>query len=69
MTITKDTSIAHMARPTTVNDCYQGYVVLTAGQAFKVETSPDGEELLEITCPVGKVWVLSVRVEYKEENA
>ena len=69
MSITKNKSIAKMERPSTVNDCYQGAVLLTAGQSFKIETSPGGAELLEITCPEGKVWLASVRVEYKEENA
>ena len=69
MIISKGASIAKMERPSTVNDCYQGAVTLTAGQSFKIETSPGGEELLTITCPEDKVWRLSVRVEYKEENA
>lgn len=68
MAIEAGAKIARLARPTLVDNCYQGIVTVTAGQDFKIETSPGGEELLALTVPAGKVYVVSVRVEYVEAD-
>jgi len=60
----KGAMIARLARPSTSQNCYQGTVTATAGQEFKIETSPGGDELLELTVPAGKVYKISIRVEY-----
>ena len=57
-----------MARPPK-NNSYQGAVTATAGQDFKIETSPQGEELLELTVPEGKVYTIMVRIDYVVSDA
>ena len=64
MAITRDTRIARLARPPRLDNCYQGTVTATAGQEFKIELSPQGEDVLELTVPAGKVYTILVRVEY-----
>jgi len=44
-------------------------VVLPAGKTIKVETSPDGEEILNEEVPVGKSWTIQITVYVIEENA
>jgi len=69
MAIMKGAMIARLARPSLLENCYQGTVTVTAGQEFKIETSPAGEELLALTVPAGKVYTVSVRVEYTTDEA
>ena len=69
MAITKQTKIARLARPTTSENCYSGIVAVAAGETFKIETSPGGEDILTLTVPAGKVYQISVRVEYTVEDA
>lgn len=49
----------------------RGYddVSMSAGQHLKVETTPDGEELLDAVVPAGKVWTISVVVDIQETDA
>lgn len=68
MTINSSKEIARLARPATADRSYQGAVSMAAGQEFKIETSPDGEELLVITVPAGKVWLVAVRVDIDEAD-
>ena len=42
---------------------------LTAGQSLKIETSPRGEEILDIEVPAGKTWTGIVVVDFVETNA
>lgn len=35
---------------------------LTTGQSLKIETSPNGEEILDVTVPEGKTWNVHVAV-------
>ena len=63
MSITNDTIIARLGRPTTADESYEGEVVLVAEQSLKLETSPGGEELLELTAPAGVTWTLLVRID------
>jgi hypothetical protein len=34
----------------------RGQVSAVAGQSLRLETSPDGEEFLNLECPAGKKW-------------
>ena len=45
-----------------------GAVSVTAGQSLKVETAPDGVDMLDAECPAGKVWVATVTVSIKETD-
>ena len=69
MAIVQGERISRMARPPKNNNSYQGAVTATAGQDFKIETSPQGEELLELTVPAGKVYTIMVRVDYVVSDA
>ena len=42
---------------------------LAAGQSLKIETSPDGEEILNEECPAGKAWAVYVFVKIVEIDA
>jgi hypothetical protein len=44
-------------------------ITIAAGQSLKIETSPDGEEVLDIACPVGKAWNARIIVEIDETDA
>lgn len=44
-------------------------VMIEAGKALKVETSPNGEEILEVVCPPGKKWLARLEVTIKETDA
>lgn len=41
---------------------------LAAGKTLKVETSPDGEENLNVTCPRGKQWKVTISVSIEETD-
>ncbi len=72
MPVLNGVDIAKMARPPRPGanrSCYQGVASMVAGQGLKLETTPDGEELLSITCPEGKVWSVSVRVDLAIDDA
>ena len=69
MTITNDTIIARLGRPSTASESFEGTVVLVPGQSLKLETSPGGEELLELTAPAGATWTLLVRVDILKESS
>ena len=43
--------------------------VATAGQHLKVETTPQGVEILDAVVPEGKKWTVSVYVDLREEDA
>lgn len=61
--------IAQLSRPPTVGDNYQGTVVLAAGQTFKIETSPGGEELFSLACSTGEIATIQVRINVQQEAA
>jgi hypothetical protein len=42
---------------------------LVAGQSLKIESSPNGEELLVAEVPAGKKWTVSVSVSTVETDA
>ena len=44
-------------------------IAVTAGQSLKIETSPDGEEVLGIECPAGKAWSIQLDVTITETDA
>lgn len=41
-------------------------VTLPAGKSIKIETSPQGEELLNAEVPAGKTWTVRVTVHIEE---
>ena len=44
-------------------------VAVTAGQSLKIETSPNGGEVLDAECPAGKAWSVKVDVTITEVDA
>ena len=48
---------------------YAGSATVTAGQDLKIETSPHGSELLDLTCPEGKTWAVVLRLQIMENDA
>lgn len=42
---------------------------LATGKTLKIETSPNGEEILDLTVPVGKSWDVSISVSINETDA
>lgn len=44
-------------------------VSASAGQVFKIETTPGGEEVLNETVPAGKAWSIHVSVHIEESDA
>ncbi len=70
MSIEQGARITYLHRPPrSLDRTYEGATEVTAGQSFTIETSPAGEELLSLTVPSGKVYMVSVRVEYVESDA
>ena len=63
---------AQLARPF-VQRCdrtlYAGSAMVAAGKTLKLETSPQGDDLLGIECPEGKSWMVYVRLEVCESDA
>jgi len=47
----------------------EGNLVLTVGQRLSIETSPNGEELLNTEVPEGKVWSVYISVQINETDA
>ena len=43
-------------------------IPMTAGKSLKIETSPDGEEVLDIECPAGKAWSVRLDVTITETD-
>ncbi len=48
---------------------YESAIEVAAGQSLKIETSPHGSEILDVECPRGKVWILSINVCIEECDA
>lgn len=44
-------------------------ITVLAGQSVKIETSPGGEEILDVECPEGKSWSVRIIVEITETDA
>lgn len=45
-----------------------GTFQVTAGKHLRIETSPKGEEILDVVVPEGKVWTVTVSVRVIEED-
>ena len=43
-------------------------VSVSAGQSLKIETSPDGIEIIDVQCPEGKLWSVTVSVTVSETS-
>ena len=46
-----------------------GQYIVPAGKSLKIETSPSGAELLDVTVPAGKSWAVTLQVSVIESNA
>lgn len=44
-------------------------IVLEERQSLRIETSPNGDEILNVECPAGKSWTARVIVEITETDA
>lgn len=44
-------------------------ITLPPGKTMKIETSPDGEEIMNETVPAGKQWTITVGVHIVETDA
>lgn len=64
MAITFNT-VEHLAK---ITKSGTGTFMAAAGQSLKIETSPDGEEILDTQVPNGKVWEVRVSVNITETN-
>lgn len=47
---------------------HEASIMISAGQSLKVETSPEGEEILNAICPMGKTWTAKIIIEITETN-
>ena len=43
-------------------------VTVEAGKVFKIETSPQGGDILNLTVPEGKVWSVQMNVQITETD-
>lgn len=41
---------------------------IASGQFLKIETTPEGFELLNEEVPVGKKWIVTIRMSIREED-
>ncbi len=44
----------------------QGTVIIPAGKHLVIETSPDGEDVLDAEVPAGKEWVVHISIHVNE---
>ena len=42
---------------------------VAAGKTLKIETSPQGQDILDLTVPVGKKWSVQINVAITETDA
>jgi len=55
--------------PATFKSGHTEDISVSAGKSFKIETSPQGETILDEECPAGKSWSVRVIVEITETDA
>lgn len=41
-------------------------IMVSAGQSLKIETSPGGEEVLNVECPAGSSWTVHITIAINE---
>lgn len=58
----------HIIEPAVFKYGQQSSVLLAAGQSLRIETTPNGIEVLDTECPAGKVWSVRVIVEVTETD-
>lgn len=44
-------------------------LVIPAGKHLRIETSPDGDEVLDAVVPAGKVWTVQIHMTITETDA
>ena len=59
-------TVTKAARLETKNYYGSEEVSMAAGKTIRVETSPAGEEILDMTVPEGKAWSVSVTISIAE---
>jgi len=47
----------------------RGVYSATTGKSLKIETSPGGEDILDVEVPTGKVWEISISLSITESDA
>lgn len=55
--------------PDVINRSGDDSVTMAAGQHLKIETSPDGEDVLDAVVPIGKSWEARISVFIVESDA
>ena len=55
-------SVTQAAIPATKHSVGGDTFTITAGKSLKVETSPRGEDILDVEVPEGKTWVVTIDV-------
>ncbi len=59
----------HVWVPKTIRSGTEEGAAIAPGQSLRIETSPDGVEILNVQCPAGKAWRARVIVEITETDA
>lgn len=54
--------------PASVKKAGQGRYTVAPGKSLKIETSPQGEEILEAGPPAGKQWTVTLKVNIEESD-
>jgi len=57
------------SNPAVVGRSGEGRFELVAGKRLKIETTPDGAEVLDAVVPSGKVWAVTISVAVIETDA
>jgi len=55
--------------PSVKSSTAQGTITIPAGKTLKIETSAQGEEILQEIVPAGKVWTVHISVFVEERDA
>lgn len=56
------------SQPARTKKCGCQTFTMAAGKSLKIETSPEGEEILDVEVPAGKAWVATVNVHVVETD-
>ena len=54
--------------PAAINGTGGASITVPAGKSLKIETSPNGTEVLDAECPAGKQWKVHISVFIEESN-
>jgi hypothetical protein len=62
-------SVTEEARPEITYMHGDATITMEAGKSLKIKTSPEGEKITDIECPVGKEWNVIISVDIIETEA